>query len=99
MPFPALLRATASLNEKPAIFEAISLLSKYSQANQEQYCGVQEAQMSLRRLQAKLPSATGSNAHEPYLPPSNEPRGPIDSSDPVHQYNTSDSQLRWQAWL
>jgi hypothetical protein len=89
-----LLEATASLDDKPAIIKAVSLLSKYSQANPDQPCGVQEAETSLMRLLEKSPLSDAKEGKEPQLPPNDEPSGPVNSSASVHQYSLASSQLQ-----
>jgi hypothetical protein len=89
-----LLEATASLEDKPAIIKAVSLLSKYSQANPDHSRGVQEAETSLMRLLEKLPPGDAREGKEPQVPSNNGPSGPDDSSASVHQYSLASSQLQ-----
>lgn len=83
------LRATASLDDKPAVIEAISLLSRYSQANPQQYHGVQEAKDSLGVLQEKQASGNVNDISKRHIQSIGKPSRPIDSTRSVHHITRS----------
>jgi hypothetical protein len=88
----ALLKATASLDDTSAINKAVSLLSKCSQANPDQFYDVQEAKTSLRRLREKLPPGYAEHGNS-HLPFNNEHGRPIDPSGFLRWYIRPGPQL------
>jgi hypothetical protein len=93
---PMLLEATGYLDDLVAIPHAMSLLSKYSQADPDRYFGVREAETSLKSLRDKLPPRNDKDTDEkePHMTCGSELSQHIGPGGSVHRYDPPSPQLQ-----